>query len=49
MPIRISDFDAMNRIYRDYFGEDGHPARIGVEAPLAHPDFPLEIERMAEP
>ena len=45
---RISDFDAMNRIYRDYFGEDDHPARITIEAPLAHPDFLLEIECIAE-
>ena len=45
---RISDFDQMNRIYREYFDEDDYPARITIEAPLAHPDFLLEIECIAE-
>jgi 2-iminobutanoate/2-iminopropanoate deaminase len=45
---RISDFEAMNRIYCDYFPEDDYPARITIEAPLAHPDFLLEIECIAE-
>ena len=45
---RISDFEEMNRIYREYFGEKDCPARITIEAPLAHPDFLLEIECIAE-
>jgi 2-iminobutanoate/2-iminopropanoate deaminase len=46
--VRISDFDEMNRIYREYFEDGNYPARITIEAPLAHPDFLLEIECIAE-
>ena len=45
--IRISDFQAMNAIYRQYFKEGNYPARTTIEAPLAHPDFLLEIECVA--
>ncbi len=46
--VRISDFDEMNRIYREYFEDGNYPARITIEAPLAHPDSLLEIECIAE-
>ena len=46
--VRISDFEEMNRIYRTYFEESRFPARTTMEAPLAHPDFLLEIECVAE-
>jgi len=46
--IRISDFWAMNDIYKTYFRAGNYPARTTVEAPLAHPDFLLEIECIAE-
>jgi reactive intermediate/imine deaminase len=46
--IRISDFRAMNDIYRTYFRAGNYPARTTIEAPLAHPDFLLEIECVAE-
>lgn len=46
--VRISDFDEMNKIYSEYFTEGNYPARITIEAPLAHPDFLLEIECVAE-
>ncbi len=45
---RISDFGAMNDIYRQYFKEGNYPARTTIEAPLANPDFLLEIECVAE-
>ena len=45
---RITDFGAMNDIYRQYFKEGNYPARTTIEAPLANPDFLLEIECVAE-
>lgn len=45
---RISDFPAMNEIYRTYFKEGNYPARTTIEAKLAHVDFLLEIECVAE-
>lgn len=45
---RISDFRAMNEIYGQYFKEGNYPARTTIEAPLANPDFLLEIECVAE-
>lgn len=45
--IRISDFWTMNDIYKTYFKEGNYPARTTIEAPLAHPDFLLEIECVA--
>ncbi len=44
---RISDFFTMNDIYKQYFKEGNYPARTTIEAPLAHPDFLLEIECVA--
>jgi 2-iminobutanoate/2-iminopropanoate deaminase len=44
---RISDFWTMNDIYKQYFKEGNYPARTTIEAPLAHPDFLLEIECVA--
>jgi 2-iminobutanoate/2-iminopropanoate deaminase len=46
--VRISDFWTMNGIYKTYFKEGNYPARTTIEAPLAHPDFLLEIECVAE-
>ena len=46
--VRIGDFEEMNRIYSTYFEEGNFPARTTIEAPLAHPDFLLEIECVAE-
>jgi len=45
---RIGDFAAMNEIYRTYFADGNFPARTTIEAKLAHPDFLLEIECVAE-
>lgn len=47
---RRSDFEAMNAIYREFFGEDpaAWPARTTIEARLPRPDFLLEIECVAE-
>ena len=45
--IRISDFWTMNDIYKTYFKDGNYPARTTIEAPLAHPDFLLEIECVA--
>jgi len=45
---RISDFAAMNEIYRTYFNDGGYPARTTIEAKLPHADFLLEIECVAE-
>lgn len=45
---RITDFTAMNEIYRTYFREGNYPARTTIEAKLAHQDFLLEIECVAE-
>ena len=44
---RISDFWTMNEIYKTYFKDGNYPARTTIEAPLAHPDFLLEIECVA--
>jgi 2-iminobutanoate/2-iminopropanoate deaminase len=46
--VRISDFAAMNEVYRTYFQEGRYPARTTIEAPLANKDFLLEIECVAE-
>jgi len=46
--VRISDFAAMNEIYRGYFQENKYPARTTIEAKLANKDFLLEIECVAE-
>jgi 2-iminobutanoate/2-iminopropanoate deaminase len=46
--VRISDFWPMNELYKTYFREGNYPARTTIEAPLAHPDFLLEIECVAE-
>jgi 2-iminobutanoate/2-iminopropanoate deaminase len=45
---RISDFQRMNEIYRQYFEDGNYPARTTIGAPLAHPDFLVEIECVAE-
>ena len=41
---RRSDFEQMNEIYREYFGNDpnGWPARTTIECRLPRPDFLLE-------
>lgn len=46
---RRADFQAMNDIYREFFGTDplSWPARTTVEARLPRPDFLLEIECVA--
>jgi len=47
---RRADFDEMNEIYREFFGNDPDtwPARTTVEARLPRKDFLLEIECVAE-
>lgn len=45
---RISDFEAMNEIYKTYFKEGNYPARTTIEAKLAGKDFLIEIECVAE-
>lgn len=45
---RVSDFEAMNEIYRTYFKEGNYPARTTIGAKLAGKDFLLEIECVAE-
>ncbi|MDH2236517.1 RidA family protein [Pigmentiphaga sp. GD03639] len=47
---RRADFDEMNEIYREFFGNDSMqwPARTTVEARLPRKDFLLEIECVAE-
>jgi reactive intermediate/imine deaminase len=47
---RRADFDEMNVIYREFFGDDPMmwPARTTVEARLPRKDFLLEIECVAE-
>jgi 2-iminobutanoate/2-iminopropanoate deaminase len=47
---RRADFDEMNEIYREFFGNDAMtwPARTTVEARLPRKDFLLEIECVAE-
>jgi len=46
--VRKSDWDDMNRIYREYFKEGNFPARTTIVCELANPDFLLEIECVAE-
>jgi 2-iminobutanoate/2-iminopropanoate deaminase len=46
--VRKSDWDDMNRIYREYFKEGDFPARTAIICDLANPDFLLEIECVAE-
>ena len=46
--VRISDFQAMNEIYRSYFKPDQYPARTTIESRLARPEMLLEIECVAE-
>lgn len=47
---RAADFEEMNQIYREFFGDDEQawPARTTVEARLPRKDFLLEIECVAE-
>lgn len=47
---RRADFEEMNAIYREYFGNDPAtwPARTTVEARLPRKDFLVEIECVAE-
>ncbi len=47
---RRADFDEMNAIYREYFGDDAAhwPARTTIECRLPRPDFLLEIDCIAE-
>lgn len=47
---RRADFDEMNEIYREFFGDEpsGWPARTTVEARLPRKDFLLEIDCVAE-
>jgi len=42
-----SDFETMNRAYRDFFGETSFPARTTIEANLAWESFLIEIEAEA--
>ena len=46
--VRKSDWEDMNRIYREYFRERNFPARTTIVCDLANPDFLLEIECVAE-
>lgn len=46
--VRKSDWDDMNRIYREYFKEGEFPARTTIVCDLANPDFLLEIECVSE-
>lgn len=45
---QVSDFEAMNEIYKTYFKEGSYPARTTIGANLAGKDFLLEIECVAE-
>lgn len=47
---RRADFDEMNEVYRDFFGNDPAtwPARTTVEARLPRKDFLVEVECVAE-
>ena len=42
----LADFDAMNRVYREYFA-DGPPARATVGAALTGPDYKVEMTFVA--
>jgi 2-iminobutanoate/2-iminopropanoate deaminase len=44
----MSDFPAMNEIYRSYFKAGNYPARMTVESPLALEEFLVEIDCVAE-
>ena len=46
--VRKTDFPKMNEIYRSQFADSDLPARTTIIAELAHPDFLLEIECIAE-
>ena len=46
--VRKSDWEDMNRIYREYFKEGNFPARTTIVCDLANADFLLEIECVAE-
>lgn len=44
----MSDYDRMNEVYEEIFGNNP-PARLCVEVPkLAHPDLKIEIDVIAE-
>jgi len=43
----ISDFEAMNRVYMEFFHMSCFPARTTVEANLAHEHFLIEIDAEA--
>lgn len=45
---RIADFAQMNELYWQYFREGNYPARPTIGGQLAHSDFLLEIECVAE-
>ena len=45
---RREDWRAMNEIYRAYWPGKEFPARTAFEAKLPHPDFLVEVERVAE-
>ncbi|MBX9840818.1 MAG: RidA family protein [Xanthobacteraceae bacterium] len=47
---RRADFDEMNDIYREFFGDDSSkwPARTTIEARLPRKEFLLEIDCIAE-
>jgi len=47
---RRADFDEMNEIYKEFFGQDASswPARTTIEARLPRKDFLLEIDCVAE-
>ena len=42
----IEDFSNMNEVYADFFG-NLKPARSTIQAPLARPEFLVEIEAIA--
>lgn len=43
----ITDFEAMNAVYREWIDPERPPARACVEARLADPDLRIEITAMA--
>jgi aminoacrylate peracid reductase len=42
----LSDYAAMNEVYREYFGQNP-PARYCIEAKLVKPEFLVEISSIA--
>jgi 2-iminobutanoate/2-iminopropanoate deaminase len=40
----VSDFDEMNKVYREYFKGDGEPARVTVQAPSPIRGIDIEME-----